>query len=421
MTDDWSARIIHGDCVEAMAALDPESVHSVCCDPPYELNFMGRGWDNAGVSFRPETWEAVLRVLKPGGHLLAFGGTRTYHRMAVAIEDAGFEIRDSLHWIYGSGFPKSLDVSKGIDKAAGVEREVTREASRPLAPGDVISFDQRSSTERDDPVTPAATAWQGWGTALKPAHEPIILARKPLSGTVVETVLAHGTGAINVRGCAVGVEGGTRQVVAKEGPTGREATSYGASIGSAPGGNEDAGGRWPANLVLSHLAECEGNGASHTDVLCAPGCPVAELNEMSGEGAAGAHPAHRGVSIGDGNIYGGGGETHSGIRVQLEGGGAARFFYIAKPRRRERIGGTIRNLHPTVKPVDLMRWLVRLTTPLGGIVLDPFAGSGTTGCAAMVEGARFIGIEQDADSHATALARVSDYAFKYGRERPVAA
>lgn len=217
---------------------------------------------------------------------------------------------------------------------------------------------------------------------MKPSHEPIVLARKPLAGTVAETVLAYGTGALNVKGCEVGVSGGTRQVVAKAGASGREATSYRASIGSATGGNVPAGGRWPANVVLSHLPECRGEGVKHTEVLCAPGCPVAELNEMSG-------------------------------------GGAAQFFYVSKPRTRERIGGTVRNLHPTVKGVELMRYLCRLVTSPEGVILDPFLGSGSTGCAAMVEGFGFVGVERDAESFETAFARVSDYAFAYGRPRPV--
>ena len=206
---------MHGDCVEAMAALDADSIDAVCCDPPYGIAFMAKTWDVAGIAFDPDTWRAALRVLKPGGHLLAFGGTRTYHRLACAIEDAGFDIRDSILWLYGSGFPKSLDVSKAIDKAAGIDRE----------------------------------RWQGWGTALKPAHEPIVVARKPLIGTVVDNVLAHGTGALNIDGCRIesgGVTGSSDSAGAGQG--------YGVTASMNPehiytgalgGGSGRGSSKWP--------------------------------------------------------------------------------------------------------------------------------------------------------------------------------
>lgn len=378
---DWSARLYHGECVETMGTLEPGSIDAIVCDPPYELGFMGKAWDSSGVAFQTETWAAALRLLKPGGHLLAFGGTRTYHRMTVAIEDAGFDIRDSLHWIYGSGFPKSLDIAKAIDKAAGHWRgragEVTGQSGS-------LSGPHYERNEKGDPITATATAtvWDGWGTGLKPSHEPITLARKPLDGSVAKNVLEHGVGGMNLSGCEVGTSGGTKQVLAKAGATGREATTYGASIGSAAGGNIPNGGRWATNTIIAHLSECAGNGSDNTDVLCVSGCPVAELNEASDEG------------------------------------GAARFFYISKPKKRERIGGTVRNLHPTVKTIDLMRYLVRLVTPPGGVVLDPFLGSGSTGCAAMLEGFRFVGIEMEQESFETATERISDYAFAAGQPKP---
>jgi hypothetical protein len=199
----------HGNCLDILPTLPDCSVDSVVTDPPYELGFMGKKWDASGIAYRVDLWSEVLRVLKPGGHLLAFGGTRTYHRMAVAIEDAGFEIRDSIHWIYGSGFPKSLDVSKAIDKAAGAEREATGPTRRGA---------QQESTGRygawgdgiapTAPATDAAKQWEGWGTALKPAHEPVVVARRPLIGTVAANVLQHGTGALNIDGTRVGGEGG---------------------------------------------------------------------------------------------------------------------------------------------------------------------------------------------------------------------
>lgn len=355
--------------------------------------------------------EQAYRVLKPGGHLLAFGATRMYHRLACGIEDAGFEVRDSLHWIYGSGFPKSLDVSRAIDDKLGAER--TDRVTSDYGSNEVFSA-TKSPIEKGTPVTPEAKQWDGWGTALKPGHEPIILARKPLAGTVTENILGHGVGGLNVGACRIGETGGTHALERPKTPTGG-ATTFPAS---ATVREQLDAGRWPVNVLLAHLPDCEGNGATHTDVLCAPGCPVAELNEASGESASQRAAMPLPIAPGDAR-----GESHGErdavtVRGYDDEGGAARFFYIAKPRRRERIGGTIRNLHPTVKPIDLMRHLVRLVTPPGGVVLDPFLGSGTTGCAAMAEGFRFIGIENDETSLQTALARVSDYAFAHGREKP---
>lgn len=376
---DWSARLILGESIEVMRTLDEASVDAIVCDPPYSLGFMGKTWDThrgpKGFQDWCEAWATeAFRVLKPGGHLLAFGGTRTYHRLATGLEDAGFEIRDSLHWIYGSGFPKALDVSKAIDQSLGVERS-DRVVS---GPGENKVFSPTQSVKNPGiPVTAAAAAWEGWSTGLKPAHEPIVMARKPILGTVVENVLEHGTGALHIASTRVGKDGGASAV-----PGSRSKVDGSTNFpGRAEMVSLDAG-RWPANVLLAHLASCEGSGSEHTESLCAPGCPVAELNAS-----------------------------------QV---GAARFFYIAKPRARERIGGTIRNLHPTVKPIDLMRHLVRLVTPPDGLVLDPFLGSGTTGCAAISEGFRFLGIEMEPASYDTSFARISDYAFACGRPKPLA-
>jgi site-specific DNA-methyltransferase (adenine-specific) len=355
--------LLHGDCREVLATMDDASIDAIVTDPPYELGFMGKAWDVAGVAYSVDLWAEVLRVLKPGGHLLAFGGTRTYHRMTVAIEDAGFEVRDSIHWVYGSGFPKSLDVSKAIDKAA--------------------------------PGTAAAAEWDGWGTALKPAHEPIVVARKPLDGTVAANVLEYGTGALNIDGCRVGNE--VRHNPACRTPDGSPSLGNGwtATEGTT------ATGRWPANFVLTHAADCEpigtttervGGGANATsgfvegyergdgfvgrDVSaavwrCAPGCPVAALDEQSGEAAS------RFFTV-----------------TERDDGS---FRYVAKPGCAERNAGTDRNIHPTVKPLDLMRWLVRLVTPPGGVVLDLFAGSGTTLASAILEGFDCVGVEMTDD------------------------
>jgi len=376
--------LLHGDCLDRLRELPDCSIDACVTDPPYGLSFMGKAWDYDLPG--AEVWREVLRVLKPGGHLLAFAGTRTQHRMAVQIEDAGFEIRDMIAWVYGSGFPKSLDVSKAIDKCNGDPNRLHKftawmrttgltarqldeitgtnmgghyltAASQPAIPtaalwklirphcGDVPAWVdelvQRIEAERevlgqktagianpDDhdrhtiggstsvvvditaPATPEAQQWAGWGTALKPALEPITVARKPLVGTVAANVLEHGTGAINVDGCRVGT----------------------------------SSGRWPANLIH--------DGSD-------------EPRELLGD--------------------------------------AARFFYCAKASKADRGEG---NMHPTVKPTELMRYLCRLVTPPGGVVLDPFMGSGSTGKAAALEGFRFIGIERDPNYLAIAQQRI---------------
>lgn len=330
-----SVRLIHGDCLDVLHTFEECSVDSIVTDPPYELGFMGKKWDASGIAYNVEMWRQCLRVLKPGGHLLAFGGTRTYHRMTVAIEDAGFEIRDSIHWLYGSGFPKSLDVSKAIDKAAGAERQVI--GSKRLGGNAAQSTKDKGGTYASNtnsvgvapidvpvtaPATEAAQKWDGWGTALKPAHEPIVLARKPLVGTVAANVLEHGTGALNIDGTRVGDETVTINTFDNG------AKPWGNAVGE-PYTSRQSAGRWPANVIIDD-------------------------------------------SISD---------------------DWARYFYCAKTSKRERNAGLDSNNHPTVKPLELMRYLVRLAAPPEGTVLDPFAGSGTTLMAATLEGCDSIGIE----------------------------
>lgn len=403
-----AAVVHHGDCRAVLPTLAPGSVHAIVTDPPYGLAFMGAAWDRAVPG--PEYWRAAFAALPPGGHCLAFGGTRTWHRLAVALEDAGFEIRDTVMWLYGTGFPKSTDVSKAIDRRGGnahltaeigAALKVARKArgisisqadrtycggvtlwswyeGRPAgqqmptfevlsriagdwpelqpyadriaeAPREVIGRraatrlavapsqgEDRSSIVTLDitaPATVEAATRAGWGTALKPAWEPVIVARRPLVGTVAANVLAHGTGALNIDGCRV--DGGGRS---SGGPSGKRASAdegFGGGWEAAEDGLPRAqGGRWPANV---------------------------------------AHDGSPEVLAGFPNS-----------------GSAARFFYMAKaaPRERRDAAG-----HTTQKPINLLRWLVRLVTPPGGVVCDPFAGSGTTGVAAIAEGFGFVGVE----------------------------
>ncbi len=385
--------IIHGDALEVLKGMEANSVDAVVTDPPYGLSFMGKKWDYDVPSV--EVWAECLRVLKPGGHLLAFAGTRTQHRMAVRIEDAGFEIRDMIAWVYGSGFPKSLDVSKAIDKAAGAERDVvgsgkgrTGKAAQPNG-GSTFSDDAYKWPGVFDitaPATEAARQWDGWGTALKPALEPITMARKPFSGTVAANVLEHGTGAINVDGCRVPLEEDCRLL---------KGGTYGGNRGSDKGtsmfgtntkglGYEvpSANGRWPANLIHDGSDEVVGMFPQTT----------------SGSGQ---------VCKGGDRVNPGGWKESNRTPKMWNGdtGSAARFFYCAKASKSDR-GES--NGHPTVKPTELMRYLVRLVTQPGGTVLDPFTGSGSTGKAAVLEGFEFIGIEREAEYVAIAEARIAE-------------
>jgi len=397
------------------------------CDTP---DFRLRHMDNEQQAWHHRWAVEAYRVLKPGGYLVAFGGTRTSHRLVCALEDAGFEIRDTICWLYGSGFPKSLDVSKAIDKAAGAEREVVRTIpDRWAGKGTVL---QRATQATRDtatitaPATPDAARWQGWGTALKPGHEPVCVARKPLSErNVSANVLRWGTGGLNVDGCRVGTSKRIPGSESSTGPTGYQG-GWGLPPEDRTGQNPNIG-RWPANVCLSHSEECAESGG------CAPHCPVRMLDEQSGERSS--HHSAAGIEASGLQGYEGGfGPTwHPGYGADT--GGASRFFYCAKASRAERnagleglperhesrigdgIGGAPsiggkrqvpeRKNHPTVKPLSLMRWLVRLVCPPGGTVLDPFTGSGTTGMACAFEGFGFVGFEQDAGYAEIARLRIA--------------
>jgi DNA modification methylase len=400
--------VLHaGDCRDVLAGMAEASVDAIVTDPPYELGFMGRAWDKSGIAFDPAIWATALRVLKPGGHLVAFAAPKNAHRMVCAIEDAGFEIRDSLMWLFGSGFPKSLDVSKAIDRAAGAEREVVGRSSRHVSgrPGQKVEGLGGSSTFAESvgmgalltaPATEDAARWQGWGTALKPAYEPICLARKPLAeSSVAANVLAHGTGALNIDACRVPSEGGAPREGEKSQDsryTDRGATNFSAKPGPRGG---DPLGRWPANVVHDGSDEV-----------------VAAFPDR--DGCASQTPSKRKTN----EIYGGGwgvGRVNP-MHQRGDSGSAARFFYSAKADADDRIGSK----HPTVKPVDLMQWLVRLVTPPSGTVLDLFAGTGTTGEAALREGFRAVLIEREAIYRAD-IARRMRHAFdgEDGRKRAI--
>jgi DNA modification methylase len=381
-------RLLHGDCLDLMKAMDAESVDSIVTDPPYGLSFMGKDWDHGvpGVAF----WLEALRVAKPGSHLLAFGGTRTFHRLAVAIEDAGWEIRDCVMWVYGSGFPKSKNVALSIDKGEG---HPNRGKAIPTASTYQACDSERENKLVSNPVPPYeaksdfARQWQGWGTALKPAWEPIIVARKPLCGTVAENVLTHGTGAINVDGCRVGTES-TKRV--KEGGSNQFPHEDDTWIPKTVQVGSDAG-RWPANLIH--------DGSD-------------ELNKLFPQ---------TGISLGGkaGNdkAYCGGfrqeyyGNTKPGFG---DSGSAARFFYCAKASKSDRGDD---NDHPTVKPTNLMQYLCRLVTPPGGTVLDPFMGSGSTGKGAVLEGFKFVGCEKESQYVEIARKRIESVSGLFAKEQ----
>lgn len=450
-----------GDCLEILRTMPDSSVDSIVTDPPYGLGkepdalamladwlatghhdvkgsgFMGKAWD-AFVP-QPALWRECLRVLKPGGHLLAFAGTRTHDLMTLGLRIAGFEIRDTIMWVYGSGFPKSLDVSKAIDKAAGAERE---RVAGPKSGGmaalnkgnaahgyrDAAYYDDGNMMLSSEPATEAARQWQGWGTALKPALEPITVARKPLVGTVAENVLQFGTGALNIDGCRVGWPGGKAPEIGTPGwggPAKKLTAVPGQEGDTVQRAEPHAAGRWPANLIHDGSEEV-----------------VALFPQSNGQQGAvtGNEPSSKTNAV-YGEFNGRPATTPRG-----DTGSAARFFYCAKASKRDRDegldhlpkkpGGMVSNTsgqhmtrrdegyqvaprannHPTVKPTDLMRYLCRLVTPPGGTVLDPFIGSGSTGKAAMLEGFRFIGIEREAEYVEIARARISD-AQRRGADR----
>lgn len=483
--EDGQVTLLHATCEDALPTIPDNSIDAVICDPPYNLpgGFMGAAWDNigAGKAFQAwcETWaRECLRALKPGGHLLAFGSPRTYHRLAAGIEDAGFEIRDSIHWIYGGGFPKGQDIGKHIDKQRADRPDVLRvtawlsaariaagwtirqiddlfgfngmashwcatENKAAAAPTleqwvklrDAMGFDdteilpaveylngrkgqigeayQQREVLADNPratrkpehlygefsgdgrvtlpASDAARNWDGWNTQLKPAHEPIIVARKSTGyNTTVANVLEHGTGALNINACRIEVRDNAYARNAA-GDRGHEDNRSREMDFRQTAGHANDLGRWPTNVAFAHDERCA--------QACAPGCPVSELDAQSGVLTSGANPTRRAAPK-FGHAYGEfEGDRDCAAARGSDSGSASRFFpafrYQAKAPQGERPKLADGTQWPTVKPLDLMRWLVRLVTPPGGMILDPFCGTGPTGEAAIVEGFRCILIEQD--------------------------
>ena len=404
-------QILLGNNLDILPTLPDNSVDSIVTDPPYELGFMGKKWDSSGIAYSVELWQQCLRVLKPGGHLLSFGGTRTWHRVAVGIEDAGFEIRDSMAWLYGSGFPKSLDVAKAIDKQSGYQGEVvgTEVVDVGMQGGSMHAGRGTKLQEREiKELSLEAQQWQGWGTALKPAFEPIVVARKPIEGTVANNVLKWGTGGLNIDGSRIGTE-------QRNNPSASNKDREAWRMNTSETGGRAVQGRWPANIILDpYTAELldEQSGQSKGS---GPGTHCSKRDELGN--CVGHDNAGRSTN----------GQTfHSNnTQNQPDSGGASRFFYVAKASKRDRNEGLdeldesvtgsydgnitntnrkiganpdkpnqpAKNFHPTVKPTTLMEYLIKLVTPPGGVVLDPFTGSGSTGKAAILQGFDFIGIE----------------------------
>jgi site-specific DNA-methyltransferase (adenine-specific) len=419
-------KLMNGDCLIKLKELEADSVDSIVTDPPYHLTsitkrfgkensapaqygtdgvyqraskgFMGKEWDGGDIAFRTEVWEECLRVLKPGGYLLAFGGTRTYHRMTVAIEDSGFEIRDCIFWCYGSGFPKSHNIALAIDKLEG-KVEHRGKAMNMKGAGnrkDLQGKEARPESSElygkpyNEPISENANNWNGYGTALKPAVEPVVMARKPFKGSVAENVLEWGTGAINIDGCRVGHNEPIKVMKPQKG--GNKVFGQGGRYEETT--ELKAEGRWPANLILDEEAG-------------------RVLDEQSGEVGNGWNKNY-GVVDYNGKQYDsstnqckfGGGYT--GKNTYADKGGASRFFYCPKVSKGERNEGLEDgNTHPTVKPQALMSYLIKLVTPKGGTVLDPFMGSGSTGKAAVKDRYSFIGIEREEEYFQIAEGRIN--------------
>ena len=409
-------KLLHGDCLDKLKELEDNSIDAVVTDPPYGLSFMGKKWDYDVP--KQEVWEECMRVLKPGGHLLAFAGSRTYHRMAVRVEDAGFEIRDQIMWLYGSGFPKSHNIGKAVDALTKTGKSNPKALREVRMGDDYEPTGQKdykkgrmfsSEIENDNTNQLIENEWEGWGTALKPAHEPIVMARKPIKGTVAQNVLEHGVGGLNIDGCRVQYQNGFENEFSETYlKSGHSKEDDGGDVLNISGGKRNGvyvntEGRFPANIILDEEAGKildQQSGTTKSNKR-------SPKNNKKTEGTLTYTPPQ--AIYNDNN-------THA------DEGGASRFFYCPKVSKKERDEGLQgeekiikgrdegqdktsiaykarpserKNIHPTVKPSALMEYLIRLVTPKGGVVLDPFMGSGSTGKACAREGMSFVGIEMD--------------------------
>jgi site-specific DNA-methyltransferase (adenine-specific) len=490
-------RLLKGDCLQKLKELEDNSIDSVVTDPPYEIGFMGKGWDDSGIANNPELWKEVLRVLKPGGHLLSFSHSRTYHRQAVAVEDAGFEIRDQIMWIYGSGFPKSHNIGKAVEKQSGdvkvigIKKGAGSTGKSYISNNEEYVDGEKGVFKKEYDEIEINNEWEGWGTALKPAHEPIVMARKPFKGTVADNVLEWGTGGINVDGCRIGYEDTPNPAT---NPKYRHEQNYkmpekgqeskGAVSFSSSNNDVNTEGRFPANIIFEctcenpkvvadkydirtyndykntfqsyeendkekgkyEIKDVETTKVIHTD----PNCPCYILDEQSGTTKSSKRGAHNNKKTEHTNTYTPPQAMYSSNNTHGDTGGASRFFYCPKASKKDRNEGCddlenavgdytniaskrlkcntcgkwgiatdhckceepdwiqpeTKNIHPTVKPTDLMAYLVRLVTPKGGVVLDPFMGSGSTGKACVREGMNFIGIEREEEYMEIAKTRI---------------
>jgi DNA modification methylase len=492
-------RLLQGDCLQRLKELEDNSIDSVVTDPPYEIGFMGKSWDDSGIANNPELWKEVLRVLKPGGHLLSFSHSRTYHRQAVAVEDAGFEIRDQIMWIYGSGFPKSHNIALAIDKAEGAighrgkAINIKGAGNRKDLQGKEAQNQNSEFYHKpyNEPISDNGKEWNGWGTALKPAHEPIVMARKPFKGSVADNVLEWRTGGINIDGSRIGFRD---EADYKESTQKNQHEDFGTKPmtnnntygdwSMVQPKNYEPEGRFPANIIFEctcenpkvvadkydirtyndykntfqsyeendkekgkyEIKDVETTKVIHTD----PNCPCYILDKQSGITSQGHWPKGKTTGFGE---FGGGESTYEGVGPKDNvKGGASRFFYCPKASKKDRNEGCDglpqkanvfmspdsrmdkehyertspgmerfktepkSNYHPTVKPTDLCAYLIRLVTPKGGVVLDPFMGSGSMGKAAVREGMNFIGIEREEEYMEIAKSRI-EYEQKKNKHR----
>ena len=386
-------KIINGNSLIVLDSIKPNSIDAIITDPPYELGFMGKKWDSTGIAYNVQLWEKALRVLKPGGYLLAFGGTRTYHRIACAIEDAGFEIRDCIMWLYGSGFPKSHNIGLAIDKKNGIESEVVGSGKSGTSSRAYQSEEKTTAGGYD--IKKATNEWNGWGTALKPAYEPVIMARKPVEGSATDNILKYGTGGINIDECRVGND----KISTHNAPKGTFAGGE-PNRGSDTSSYKEHEGRWPSNVI--HDGSDEVTKDMPKNVATNPK-ELGDYGFCFDEGKRSNKQMSHGY------------EDSSSV---------SRYFYCAKASGKDRDEGldliiNSDNIHPTVKPVELMQYLVRLVAPKNATILDIFNGSGSTGKAVAFENRernanyKYIGIELDPQYCKISEARIEYALNKY--------